>query len=66
MNITAAVVDTEGGPFALQVIEMGDLRRDEVLVKIAASGVLGDEVAGVVPPEPELQLVRCLPILLMS
>ena len=39
MNITAAVVETAGGPFVLQQIEIGQIRPDEWLVSIAASGV---------------------------
>jgi aryl-alcohol dehydrogenase len=39
MRITAAVVESKGAPFALQELELGDLRDDEVLVKIAASGI---------------------------
>ncbi|MFN2628214.1 MAG: NAD(P)-dependent alcohol dehydrogenase [Gaiellaceae bacterium] len=39
MKITAAVVETRGAPFALQELELGELREDEVLVKVAASGI---------------------------
>jgi aryl-alcohol dehydrogenase len=39
MKITAAVVETKGGPFTLQELELGDLRDDEVLVAVAASGI---------------------------
>jgi aryl-alcohol dehydrogenase len=39
MKITAAVVETKGGPFALQELELGELRDDEVLVAVAASGI---------------------------
>jgi aryl-alcohol dehydrogenase len=39
MKITAAVVESKGGPFALQELELGELRDDEVLVKIAASEI---------------------------
>jgi aryl-alcohol dehydrogenase len=39
MKITAAVVESKGAPFALQELELGELRDDEVLVKVAASGI---------------------------
>ncbi len=39
MKITAAVVEREGAPFALQELELGELRDDEVLVKVAAAGI---------------------------
>ena len=39
MEIRAAVTDGKGAPFAVQAIEVGDLRADEVLVKIAAAGI---------------------------
>ena len=39
MKITAAVVEEEGGPFALRELELDELRDDEVLVKVAASGI---------------------------
>jgi aryl-alcohol dehydrogenase len=39
MKITAAVVESNGAPFALQELELGELRDDEVLVKVAASGI---------------------------
>ena len=39
MKITAAVVERKGAPFALQELELGELRDDEVLVKVAASGI---------------------------
>jgi len=35
----AAVVEEKGGPFALRELELGPLREDEVLVRVAASGV---------------------------
>ena len=38
MRIRAAVVEDEGAPFAIQELELGELRADEVLVEIAASG----------------------------
>ena len=39
MNIRAAVVETSGAPFAIQELDLGELRADEVLVEIAASGI---------------------------
>ena len=39
MRITAAVVESKGAPFALQELELGPLRDDEVLVKVAAAGI---------------------------
>jgi len=39
MRITAAVVETKGGPFEMRELELGELRQDEVLVKVAASGI---------------------------
>ncbi len=39
MNITAAVVEEQGGPFVLRERELGELRDDEVLVEVAASGI---------------------------
>ncbi|MGZ4290894.1 MAG: NAD(P)-dependent alcohol dehydrogenase [Gaiellaceae bacterium] len=39
MKITAAVVESAGASFALQELELGELRDDEVLVKVAASGI---------------------------
>jgi aryl-alcohol dehydrogenase len=39
MKITAAVVEEKGGPFELRELELGELRQDEVLVEVAASGI---------------------------
>jgi aryl-alcohol dehydrogenase len=39
MKITAAVVETKGGPFTLHELDLGELRHDEVLVAVAASGI---------------------------
>jgi aryl-alcohol dehydrogenase len=39
VNVTAAVVEVQGGPFALRELELGELRDDEVLVRVAASGI---------------------------
>ena len=39
MRITAAVVEERCAPFVLQEVELDDPRPDEVLVKVAASGI---------------------------
>jgi aryl-alcohol dehydrogenase len=39
VEIQAAVTDAEGAPFAVQTVEVDELRPDEVLVKVAAAGV---------------------------
>ena len=39
MKIKAAVTESKGAPFALQELELGELRPDEVLVEVAAAGV---------------------------
>jgi D-arabinose 1-dehydrogenase-like Zn-dependent alcohol dehydrogenase len=39
LNIRAAVVDERGAPFAIEDLELGELRDDEVLVEIAASRI---------------------------
>ena len=39
MKITAAVTESAHAPFALQELELGDLRPDEVLVHVAAAGI---------------------------
>ncbi|HEY6377643.1 MAG TPA: NAD(P)-dependent alcohol dehydrogenase [Candidatus Dormibacteraeota bacterium] len=39
MQITAAVTEAKGAPFAVQPVELGDLRDDEVLVRVAAVGI---------------------------
>jgi aryl-alcohol dehydrogenase len=39
MRVTAAVTETKGAPFALQELELGPLRPDEVRVQVAASGI---------------------------
>jgi aryl-alcohol dehydrogenase len=44
MIITAAVVEEKGGPFVLQPLEIGELRPDEVLVRIAAAGVCHTDI----------------------
>jgi aryl-alcohol dehydrogenase len=37
--VRAAVVEEKGGPFTLRELELGPLRDDEVLVRVAASGI---------------------------
>jgi aryl-alcohol dehydrogenase len=39
VEIEAAVINAKGGSFAVQRVEMDELRPDEVLVKVAAAGV---------------------------
>ena len=39
MKATAAVTESTSAPFELRELELGELRADEVLVKVAASGI---------------------------
>jgi len=39
MSVTAALTEVGGAPFALREVQLDQLRPDEVLVKVAASGV---------------------------
>jgi aryl-alcohol dehydrogenase len=39
MRITAAVTESKGAPFALQELELGELRATDVLVRVAAAGI---------------------------
>jgi aryl-alcohol dehydrogenase len=39
VQITAAVVEEQSGPFTLRELELGELRDDEVLVEVAAAGI---------------------------
>jgi aryl-alcohol dehydrogenase len=39
VQIQAAVTESEGAPFALQPVELGELRNDEVRVRVVASGI---------------------------
>lgn len=39
MQIQAAVTESKGAPFEIQEVEVGELRANEVLVKVAAAGV---------------------------
>jgi aryl-alcohol dehydrogenase len=44
MKITAAVVNEKGGPFALEEVELGELRPDELLVKVRAAGICHTDI----------------------
>ncbi len=44
MKVTAAVVDRRGAPFALRDVELGELRPDELLVKVRAAGVCHTDI----------------------
>lgn len=44
MIITAAVVDEKGGRFVVQQLEMGQVRSDELLVKVSAAGVCHTDI----------------------
>src|SRR3954471_7553335 len=39
VEIQAAVTDAKGAPFAVQTVEVDELRPEEVLVKVAAAGI---------------------------
>jgi aryl-alcohol dehydrogenase len=39
MMLTAAVTESAGAPFALQELELGELRPNELLVRVAAAGI---------------------------
>src|ERR1700712_2266497 len=39
MMLTAAVPESKGAPFVLQELELGDLRPDDVLVRVVAAGI---------------------------
>jgi Zn-dependent alcohol dehydrogenase len=39
MHISAAVTESKSAPFRLEDVELGELRDDEILVKVAAAGV---------------------------
>jgi aryl-alcohol dehydrogenase len=39
VKVTAAVTEATGAPFTLRELELGELRADEVLVRVAASGI---------------------------
>ncbi|GAA2907972.1 NAD(P)-dependent alcohol dehydrogenase [Streptosporangium fragile] len=44
MRITAAVLQTAGGSFALQDVELEEPRPDEVLVRVAGTGICGTDL----------------------
>ncbi len=44
MKMTAAVVDEKGGPFALQDVQLGGIRPDELLVKVQAAGICHTDI----------------------
>jgi len=44
MTISAAVVEGKGAPFAVVPVELGDLRPDEILVKVQAAGVCHTDI----------------------
>ncbi|MEV0975020.1 NAD(P)-dependent alcohol dehydrogenase [Microtetraspora glauca] len=44
MRITAAVLETAGGPFALRDVDLGDPRPDEVLVRLSGTGICGTDL----------------------
>ena len=39
MEIQAAVTESQGAPFVVQSVELGDLQADEILVRVAACGI---------------------------
>jgi len=39
VRITAAVTESRGAPFVLREVELGELRSDEILVRVAAAGI---------------------------
>src|SRR6266576_239351 len=45
MKVTAAVVGSKDGPFQLEEVEIGELRSDELLVKIAAAGMCHSDLS---------------------
>ena len=46
MKIKAAVVRKKGGPFVIEELELDEPRQDEVLVRMAASGLCHTDLAG--------------------
>jgi aryl-alcohol dehydrogenase len=46
MQITAAVVREKSGPFIIEALELADPRPDEVLVRVAASGMCATDLHG--------------------
>ncbi|MGC5013448.1 NAD(P)-dependent alcohol dehydrogenase [Streptosporangium sp. DT93] len=51
MRITAAVLETAGGPFVLRDVDLEEPRADEVLVRVVSTGICGTdlEFAGFFP-----------------
>ncbi|MDH3641276.1 MAG: NAD(P)-dependent alcohol dehydrogenase [Gammaproteobacteria bacterium] len=45
MSVTAAVAQSAGAPFTFEEVELGELRADEVRVRIAAVGICHTDVA---------------------
>ena len=39
MKIRAAVTESKCAPFVVQELELGEMRPDEILVEVAASGI---------------------------
>ena len=46
MQVTAAVVREKSGPFVIDTLELADPRPDEVLVRVAASGMCSTDWHG--------------------
>ena len=46
MQVTAAVVRERSGPFVIDILELTDPRPDEVLVRVAASGMCATDLHG--------------------
>ena len=46
MQVDAAVVQKKSGPFVIQRLELTDPRPDEVLVRVAASGMCATDLHG--------------------
>lgn len=46
MNIRAAVVEKKGGPFVLRDVELDEPRDDEVVVRLAGSGICHTDLMG--------------------
>ncbi|MFM7534907.1 MAG: NAD(P)-dependent alcohol dehydrogenase [Acidimicrobiales bacterium] len=52
MKVTAAVLRTGNGPFTVEELELGELRADEVLVRVVAAGMCHtDLLSRELPPE---------------
>ena len=44
MQATAAILRDPKGPFVIEPIEIGDLRRDEIIVRVVASGICHTDI----------------------